>query len=461
MSTTIKELGFVFREPSTRSRSLVARDHETLSPSYTRSYGFVMSHGKGSTVWDVDGNQYLDFAAGIAVLATGHAHPRVVEAVTQQIQKYGHIGATDFFCPQQIALAERLQQITPIHNAANPSDKLVYFGNSGTEAIEAALKLARYQGRQYVIGFYGSFHGRSMGSLSVTASKYVQRAHYTHIPGGVEHVPYPGKHFTERAKQDSYDWGDAVQYIEDVVLKRKLPAYEVAAVLVEPIQGEGGYLTPRDDFFPKLRAMCDRHWILLIVDEIQSGIGRTGKWWGVEHYGVEPDIVCTAKGLGGGLPIGGIIAHRDVMGKWVPGAHASTFGGNPVACAAALATLDVIEEEGLLDHAASLGAYALERLSAFKSAHPSIQRVDGRGLMLGIEFTGPNSEPLAKFRDEIVDLCFANGLITLAAGTSTLRIAPPLVIRRDEFELGLDIIERAISEIEEAHWDSLAQQGQA
>ncbi|MBK9122566.1 MAG: aminotransferase class III-fold pyridoxal phosphate-dependent enzyme [Chloroflexi bacterium] len=420
-----------------------------------------MSHGKGSTIWDVDGNQYLDFAAGIAVLATGHAHPRVVEAVTRQIQKYGHIGATDFFCPQQIALAERLQQITPIQNAADPSDKLVYFGNSGTEAVEAALKLARYQGRQYVIGFYGSFHGRSMGSLSVTASKYVQRAHYTHIPGGVEHVPYPGKHYTERAKQDSYDWGDTVQYIEDFVLKRKLPAQEVAAVLVEPIQGEGGYMTPRDDFFPKLRAMCDRHGILLIVDEIQSGIGRTGKWWGVEHYGVEPDIVCTAKGLGSGLPIGGIIAHRDVMGKWVPGAHASTFGGNPVACAAALATLDVIEEDGLLVHAASLGAYGLERLSAFKAAHPSIQRVDGRGLMIGIEFTGPNGEPLAKFRDEIVDLCYANGLITLAAGTSTLRIAPPLVIRRDEFEMGLDIIERAISEIEEAHWDQLAHRGQA
>ena len=455
MGAVTHELGFVFREPAEKSREYVQRDHHSVSPSYTRSYGFVMSHGKGCDVWDVDGNKYLDFAAGIAVLSTGHAHPKVIEAITAQAQKYVHIGATDFFCPSQIALAEKLQKITPIQNASSPDDKLVYFGNSGTEAIEAALKLARYQGRQYVIGFYGSFHGRSMGALSVTASKYVQRAHYTHIPGGVEHVPYPGKHYSDRAASDSYDWGDSAQFIEDFILKRKLPAYEVAAILVEPIQGEGGYMTPRDDFFPKLRALCDKHGILLIVDEIQSGVGRTGKWWAVEDTGVLPDIVCTAKGLASGFPISAIVAHQDVMGKWVPGAHASTFGGNPVACAAAVATLDIIESEGLLENAASLGAYGIERLNAFKSGHPSIERVDGRGLMIGVEFLGAQGQPLAKFRDEVVDLCFTNGLITLAAGTSTLRIAPPLVITRQEFERGLDIIERAIADVEETHWESL------
>jgi 4-aminobutyrate aminotransferase len=455
-AVTTANTGFVFREPAEKSREYVQRDSVSVSPSYTRSYGFVMDHGKGSDVWDVDGNKYLDFAAGIAVLSTGHAHPKIVEAITTQAQKYVHIGATDFFCPVQISLAERLQGITPIHGASSDSDQLVYVGNSGTEAIEAALKLARYQGRQYIIGFYGSFHGRSMGSLSVTASKYTQRKGYPHIPGGVEQVMYPGKHDTERARNDSYDWGDAAGYIENVVLKRKLPANEVAAILVEPVQGEGGYLTPRDDFFPKLRALCDKHGILLIVDEIQSGVGRTGKWWGVEHYGVEPDIVCTAKGLGSGFPIGAIIAHNDVMGKWVPGAHASTFGGNPVACAAALATIDVIENEGLLENAATLGDYGIARLKEFQKNHASVCRVDGRGLMIGIEFADANGEPLPKLRDDIVDQCFLNGLITLAAGSSTLRIAPPLVIKRDEFERGLDIIERAIADLEETHWEALS-----
>lgn len=451
---TNQETVFAYREPAEKAREFVTRDNASVSPSYTRSYGFVMSHGKGSEVWDMDGNKYLDFAAGIAVLATGHAHPKVVEAITTQAQKYVHIGATDFYCPQQIALAEKLQQITPIHNAKSADDKLVYFGNSGTEAIEAALKLARYKNRQYIIGFYGGFHGRSMGSLSVTSSKYGQRAGYTHIPGGVEHVPYPSKHYSERAKQDSYDWGDAVAHIENYVL-RKLPANEVAAVIVEAVQGEGGYMVPRDDFFPKLRALCDKHGILLIVDEVQSGVGRTGKWWAVEHTGVEPDIVCSAKGIASGLPLGAIIAHREVMGRWIPGAHASTFGGNPVACAAALATFDVIESEGLLDHAASLGAYGIERLSAFKTQHSSIERVDGRGLMLGIEFLDKNDKPMAKFRDDVVDLCYQRGLITLAAGNSTLRMSPPLVITREEFERGLDIIEAAIAELEETYWEAL------
>jgi 4-aminobutyrate aminotransferase len=453
------ENGFVFREPSEKSRAMVQRDVRTLSPSYTRSYGFVMSHGQGAHAWDVDGNEYIDLAAGIAVLSTGHRHPKIIQAIRDQTEKYVHIGATDFFCPQQIQLAEKLQQITPIHHAAGSDDKLVYFCNSGTEAVEAALKLARYrEGRKYIIGFYGAFHGRTMGSLSVTASKAIQRAEYSYIPGGVEHVPYPGKWFSEKAKYDSYDWGDAVAYIEQFLIKRKMPSDEIAAIIVEPIQGEGGYVLPRDDFFPKLRTLCDKYGILLIVDEIQSGIGRTGKWWAMEHTGVKPDIVCTAKGLGSGFPIGAIITHKDVMNNWVPGAHASTFGGNPVACAAALATLEVIEQEGLLENAASVGGYALERLERFRQNHPSISRVEGRGLMIGVEFSDPNGQPLNEFRDEIEAQCYLNGLLMLGCGASTVRIAPPLMINQETMSDGLDIFEQVIATLEEEHWETLAAQ---
>lgn len=453
---SILEHGFVFRDNSAKARAIVGRDLATLSPSYTRSYGFVMDHGRGAEAWDVDGNRYVDFAAGIAVLSTGHSHPKVIEAIREQAERYVHIGATDFFCEAQIKLAENLQRITPIQGAAQLDDRRVYFGNSGTEAVEAALKLARYrENRKYIIGFYGGFHGRTMGSLSVTASKAIQRDEYSFIPGGVEHVPYPGRPLADLARNDAYDWGDAVQFIEDYIIKRKLPADEIAAVLVEPIQGEGGYLVPRDDFFPKLRNLCDKYGILLIVDEIQSGMGRTGKWWAVEYEGVEPDIVCTAKGLASGFPIGGIIAHREIMGKWVPGAHASTFGGNPVACAAANATIEVIESEGLLENATKLGQYTIERLGRFKAAHPSIARVDGRGLMIGVEFANASGKPFPEFRNEIENRCFLNGLLTLACGTSTLRIAPPLVITQEQMQEGLDILEHVIAEVEEERWETL------
>ncbi len=449
--------GFVFRDPSEKAREMVSRDVRALSPSYTRSYGFVMSHGKGAEVWDVDGNQYIDFAAGIAVLSTGHAHPRVTEAIKTQVDRYLHIGATDFFSPEQVELGESLQRITPIHGASKPEDKLVYLGNSGTEAIESAIKLARYrENRKYIIGFYGGFHGRTMGALSVTASKATQRRGYAFVPGGVEHVPYPGRWFSERAKNDSYDWGDVVQFIRDFVLKAKFPPEEVAAIVVEPIQGEGGYQLPRDDFFPKLRQLCDDYGILLISDEVQAGMGRTGKWWGIEHWGVEADIVATAKGLGSGFPIGGMIAHKDVMGQWVPGAHASTFGGNPVAAAAAKATISVIEEENLLANATARGAQAITRLSALQAHHPYIVRVEGKGLMVGVEFRDAKGKPASAFRDEIVNKAYLHGLLTLAAGSSVIRIAPPLVITEAQMAQGLDILERAIAETAEAHAELLA-----
>ncbi len=445
---------FVFREPSEKSRELVQRDANTLSPSYTRSYGFGISHGQGAEVWDLDENRYIDFAAGIAVLSTGFSHPRVVEAIQKQAAKYIHIGGTDFFCEQPVELAEKLQQVVPIHHAENPLDKLTYFANSGAESIEAAMKLARWVDpkRDHIIAFYGGFHGRTMGALSLTASKATQRAGYPYIPGGVSHVPYPAR--TECANCEngagccSQCWCDAIGFIEHFVFKKVKPS-EVAAVIVEPIQGEGGYLVPRDDFFPRLREMCDKHGILLIVDEIQSGVGRSGKFLAVEHWDVKPDIVCMAKGLGSGVPIGAVVAHKDVMGKWIPGAQASTFGGNPLACAAANATLDVLEDEGLLAHVQELGDYTLQRLQNFMSDHPSLTRVDGKGFMIGMDFSDANGNQAPAFRDEVVNRCYLNGLLTLGCGSSGIRFAPPLVITRELLDEGLTILEHAIATTEE------------
>lgn len=442
---------FVFREPSVNSKSIVERDEKTISPSYTRSYGFAVSHGEGAEVWDVNGNRYIDFASGIAVLSTGFSHPRIVKAIQEQVEKYIHIGGTDFFSPEPVRLAEKLQSIIPIHNATD-DEKLVFYGNSGTEAIEAAMKLARYHdNRSHIIAFYGGFHGRSMGSLSLTASKYTQREGYPYIPGGVTHVPFPARNECEDCNSGTC-WCDAVGFIEKFVFKKTSPK-DVAAVVVEPIQGEGGYLVSRDDFLPRLRDLCDKHGILLVADEIQSGVGRTGKWLAIEHWNVEPDIVCLAKGLGSGLPIGAVVAHEKIMGKWIPGAHASTFGGNPVSCVAALETLNVIED-GLLDNVNELGRYTYDRLHQFKGDHPSMGRVDGKGFMIGMDFVDASGQPIPEFRDEIVNRCYLQGLLTLACGTSGIRFAPPLILKRELLDEGLDILEHSIASVEEDLWQS-------
>ncbi len=445
---------FVFREPSEKSRAVVQRDANALSPSYTRSYGFAIGHGKGAEVWDVDENRYIDFAAGIAVLATGFSHPRVVEALQTQAAKYIHIGGTDFFCEQPVTLAERLHEIVPIHGANSTQDKLTYFANSGAESIEAAVKLARWVDpkRDHIIAFYGGFHGRTMGALSLTASKSTQRAGYPYIPGGVSHVPFPARNQCSNCEDGAgccaQCWCDAVGFIENFVFKKVKPS-EVAAIVVEPIQGEGGYLVPRDDFFPRLRELCDKHGILLIVDEIQSGVGRSGKFLAVEHWGVDPDIVCLAKGLGSGVPIGAVVAHKDTMGQWIPGAQASTFGGNPLSCAAANATLDVLEEEGILAHVTELGDYTLTRLRNFMQDHPSLTRVDGKGFMIGMDFHDADGNPAPDFRDEVVNKAYLNGLLTLGCGTSGIRFAPPLVLTQELLEEGLTILEHAIAATEE------------
>lgn len=448
---------FVYREPGVQSRTIAMRDAKTLSPSYTRSYGFAISHGSGAEVWDVDGNRYIDFAAGIAVLATGYSHPRVVAALQEQAARYIHIGATDFFCPEPVKLAEKLQQIIPVHKA-EPSDKRIYFANSGTEAIESALKLARYrENRSHLIAFYGGFHGRTMGSLSLTASKSKQRGGYPYIPGGVTHVPYPARNECKDCENGgccSQCWSDAVGFIEKFVFK-KVPPHEVAAVVVEPIQGEGGYLVPRDDFFPRLRQMCDKYGILLIADEIQSGMGRTGKWTALEHFGVQADVVCLAKGLGSGVPIGAVVAHDNVMSNWTPGAHASTFGGNPLACVAGLATINVIQDENLMEQVTELGNYTLKRLQDFMQYHPSVSRVDGIGFMIGIDFADAQGRTIPDFRDEVVNRAYLNGLLTLGCGDSGLRFAPPLVLTKPLLDEGLDILEYTIASVEEELWQPI------
>jgi 4-aminobutyrate aminotransferase len=429
--------------PGPKARALVERDQRVVSPSYPRAYPFVIDHGRGSEVWDVDGNRYIDLAAGIAVCTTGHSHPKVVEAIQKQAEQFIHI-SSDFYNPKWIELSERLSKLAPFEEPAK-----VFLANSGTEAVEAAIKLARHHtGRQRFIGFYGAFHGRTMGSLAFTASKPVYRSGFLPLMNGVSHVPYPNT-YRPVLRQDGLDYGETVvRFIEDVVLRYSVPPEDCAGILVEPIQGEGGYIVPPDSFFPALRRLCDKHGILLIVDEVQAGIGRTGKMWAIEHWGVEPDIVTSAKGLASGVPIGAMIARASVM-DWPSGAHGNTFGGNPLACTAALATLDLVEDE-LMDNATEQGEYILDALAEIQARHPSIGEVRGKGLMIGVEFVQDRDTkvPAHDLREHIVEKAFRSGLIMLGCGDSTIRIAPPLIIDRPLVDEALKLFEGAITEAE-------------
>src|ERR1700704_3873256 len=361
--------------PGPKARELLARDALVVSPSYPRDYPFVMSHGKGAEIWDVDGNRFLDFAAGIAVCSTGHSHPAVVQAIKDAADRFLHI-SSDYWHEGQIKLAERLNELSPMKEPV-----MSFFAQSGTESVEAALKLARYTtGRGRFIGFLGGFHGRTMGSLSFTSSKYTQQKGFFPSMPGVTHVPYPNQY---RPLFAGADQGRAVlRYIEEVLFAHNVPAAEVAAILIEPIQGEGGYLVPPDGFLQGLRELCDRHGILLIFDEVQSGIGRSGKMFAAQHWDVAPDIMTLAKGLGSGLPIGMVVARRKHMEKWKRGAHGNTFGGNPLCCAAALATLDLVESE-YAANAAAVGGYFIERLRELQKRFDCIGDVRGKGLMIG------------------------------------------------------------------------------
>ncbi|MGD0095085.1 MAG: acetyl ornithine aminotransferase family protein [Terracidiphilus sp.] len=429
--------------PGPKAQAAVAADNRLISPSYTRSYPLVAKRGRGIRVEDVDGNEFLDFAAGIAVVSTGHCHPEVVAAIQKQAAELIHISGTDFYNEPLTNLAESLSTIAPM-----PGPHRFFYGNSGAEAIECALKLARYHtGRQNVVAFLGAFHGRTMGALSLTGSKPQQKRRFAPLVPGVTHVRYPYAYrgCTGGPEEEEVFSLGCARYIEERLFKTILPPEEVAAIFVEPIQGEGGYVVAPDNFLRELRAICDRHGILLVVDEVQSGAGRTGKWWAIEHSGVEPDIVCMAKGIASGMPLGVCMSRAEIM-DWVPGSHASTFGGNPVSIAAALATLKIIEREAMAN-AAKVGAQILERLSGWKQSHPAVGDVRGRGLMIGVELVKDKStrEPATALRNRVETLAFERGLMILGCGETAVRLCPPLIVGEQEATVALDIFEEALA----------------
>jgi 4-aminobutyrate aminotransferase len=399
-----------------------------------------MSHGKGAEVWDVDGNRFLDFAAGIAVCATGHSHPQVVQAVRDAADRFLHI-SSDYWHEGQVRLAERINGLAPMKEPV-----MSFFAQSGTEAVEGALKLARYvTGRPRFIGFLGGFHGRTMGSLAFTSSKYTQQKGFFPTMPGVTHVPYPNPY---RPLFAGSDQGRAVlDYIEGVLFPSAVPPGEVAAVLVEPIQGEGGYIVPPDGFLRGLRELCDRHSILLIMDEVQAGVGRTGKMFACQHWDVAPDIMTLAKGLGSGLPIGMVVAKKRIMETWSRGAHGNTFGGNPLCCAAALATLELVERE-YARNAAAVGDYFMTRLRELQARHETIGEVRGKGLMIGMELVTDRGSraPAKDLCDGVIHRAFRNGLILLSCGTSTVRFMPPLVVTKGDVDEAMSILEPSLVE---------------
>jgi 4-aminobutyrate aminotransferase len=436
----------LLKVPGPKAAVLVERDHEVISPSYPRDYPFVMDRGKGSWLWDVDGNRYLDFMAGIAVTSTGHAHPAVVRAIQEQAERFIHI-SSDFYHVKMIELGEKLSELAPMGEPAT-----TFFTNSGTEAVETAIKLARYYtGRTNFIGFTGGFHGRTMGAVTFTASKSSYHKGFYPLMNGVVHAPFPNPYRPILEGEPGETYGETVvRYIEEQILSQVVPPEEVAGVLVEPVQGEGGYIVPAPGFFPALRRLCDKYGILLIADEVQSGMGRTGKWWGINHFGVEPDILLTAKGIASGVPLGACIARRSIM-TWERGAHGNTYGGNPLACAAALATIQLLEDE-YVQNAAEVGEYTHDALDEIAARHPSVGEVRGLGLMIGLELVSnrESKEPAGALRDLVIRGAFERGLLMLGCSRSVIRVAPPLSISRSEVDEGLAIFEEALTVAEKA-----------
>jgi len=402
--------------PGPKAREIIESDKRYISPSYTRPYPLVVKTGHGAIVEDVDGNRFLDFSAGIAVCSTGHCHPDVVRAIQNQAETLIHMSGTDFYYEEMPRLARKLESLMP-----DGKSWRCFFGNSGTEGIEAALKLARYTtGRWQFIACHGSFHGRTMGALSLTSSKPVQRKRFGPLVPGVTHIPF-----------GNYD------YLENVVFKTTVNPDEVAAIIVEPIQGEGGYIVPPADFLPRLERIARKHGILLVADEVQSGMGRTGKMFAFEHFNFHPDIVVLAKGIASGMPLGVMMAHADLM-TWEPGAHASTFGGNPVCLAAALETVRLLEEK-YVANAARVGEFLREKLERLMSQGQVITNVRGRGLMIGVQIATPS------LRDAIILECFRHGLLMLGAGASTIRLSPPLIIDEEQADFATQVLWNAIA----------------
>ena len=429
--------------PGPKARAVIQRDQAVLSPSYTRCYPLVMERGEGAIVEDVDGNRFLDFNAGIAVVATGHAHPRVVEAVQEQAARFLHMSGTDFYYESMVELAEKLAALTP-----GDVPRRVYFGNSGAEAVEAAIKMARYHtGRDKFVAFFGGFHGRTMGALSLTGSKVIQRRGF-HPSLPVHHIPFPYCYRCPYNKEPSTCSVECVKELEDRLFKTILPPDEVAAIVVEPVQGEGGYLVPPAKFHHELRRIADKHGILLIHDEIQSGMGRTGRMFASEHFGVTPDIVTLAKGIASGMPLAATVARSEVM-NWPPGAHASTFGGNPVSIAAALTTIELLEED-LMDNATRMGAHLMGRMADWPRRFKYVGDVRGLGLMIGVEMVRDQQtkERAPDLRDRLEMLAFERGLLILGCGPNSIRLCPPLVITEDQADFAVDKLEDCLRILE-------------
>ena len=429
--------------PGPKAAAIIERDRNILSTSYTRSYPFVMKRGEGAIVEDVDGNRFLDFNAGIAVAATGHSHPRVLQAIQRQAAEFLHMSGTDFYYEGMVLLAEKLAALTP-----GTFRKRVSFGNSGAEAIEAAIKLARYHtGRDKFVAFFGGFHGRTMGALSLTGSKSVQRRGFgPMLP--VYHAPFPYCYRCPYGKQPDTCAVECVKFLEEQLFRTVLPPEEVAAIVVEPVQGEGGYLVPPKKFHEELRRIADRHGILLIHDEVQSGMGRTGRMFASEHFGVVPEIIAIAKGIASGLPLAATVARAEIM-TWPPGAHASTFGGNPVSIAAAMVTIELLEES-LVANAAEMGTYLMDRMRDWPRRFPYVGEVRGLGLMIGIEIVRnqETKEPAPDLRDRLERLAFERGLLILGCGANSIRLCPPLVIGRDQADFAIATLEQCLQALE-------------
>ncbi len=427
--------------PGPKAREIIEKDRRMLMQSFVRWYPFVIKRGEGAIVEDVDGNKYIDFNSGLAVLNVGHNHPRILNAIKEMLGKITHYSLTDFYYEEAVSLAEQLFKIAPI-----TGDKKVFYGNSGAEAIEGSIKIARghfRNQRPYIIAFYGAFHGRTMGANTLTASKPIQHRWFAPLLPGVIHAPYPYPYRCPFNTDDPIECGEqALAFIEDYILGKYVYGDEVAAIFVEPIQGEGGYIVPPDNFLPGLRKLCDEYGILLVVDEVQSGMGRTGKWWAVEHWNVEPDILASAKAIASGLPLSAIIGRADIM-DLPGGSHATTFGGNPIACRVAIEVIKIIEEEGLLDNAARLGEYIMKRFNELKEELEIIGDVRGKGLMIGVELVRnkDTKEPARKELANILNEAFKRGVLVIGAGVSALRIAPPLNITKELIDKGLEIIE--------------------
>ena len=431
--------------PGPKAKKIVDRDAAVISPSFGRAYPLVIERGEGSIVVDVDGNEFIDMNAGLAVCSVGHSHPKVIKAIKDQVDKFIHYSYTDFYYDDYVDLGEKLHDLVP-----GDYKKKFFYGNSGAESIEAAMKVSRWHtGRQGYLAYIGSFHGRTLGAVSLTASKPYQRARFAPLIPGVEHIFYPYCYrcpFNLECPSCGYA---CVDYIDEYLFHRYVPPEEVAMLMAEPIQGEGGYVVPPDGYFPRLKKLLDKYGILFASDEVQAGMGRTGKWFGIEHFGVVPDIVCMAKGIAAGMPLGVMASRADIQ-DWKPGSHASTFGGNPVSCAAALAVLDIIKSENLLENAQKQGKLIKDRLNEMKDRHPMIGDVRGKGLMVGVELVKDKTtkEYAQKETGDVMMECFRNGLAIVNCGINVIRWMPALNITSDLVEPALEIFEKSLTKIE-------------